>query len=53
MLSVRQGVNLNLTMPYRIVEPPTFQLLEFQCIDFSDEYLYGEFKKGQFVQPKR
>ena len=44
-----------ISMPlYRLVEPPTqFQLLEFQCIGFSDEFLYGDLKKGVFVPPRK
>ena len=37
---------------YRIVEPSTrLQILEFQCVPFADEFMYGKFKKGVFKLP--
>jgi hypothetical protein len=34
---------------YRIVDP-NMQLLEFQCLPFVEEFLYGKFKKKAATQ---
>ena len=44
-----------MSMPlYKRIEPTTqLQILEFQCVPFTDEFLYGKFKKGTFVLPEK
>lgn len=37
---------------YKLVDPPNkLHILEFQCVDLTDEYNYGKFKKGVFKLP--
>jgi hypothetical protein len=45
---------VRMSMPlYRIVDPPEkLQMLELSCVEYSDEFLYGKFKKGEFVLPE-
>ena len=44
------------TRPWKIAMPiyrrlePNIQLLDYQCIDFAEEFLYGNLRKQQLVK---